>query len=101
MLNPNKYIVLRRSNLSRNLIQTIEDENLAIEDAVVIRKQDVFAEAGLHAYAANVLTGIEMLALFPNLAQHIDVEHLQDLADFFHEQAVSCSQDTFFRKLPD
>ena len=99
MLDPNKYIVLRRSHLSQHALDLV-DEHI-IDDAVVIRKQDVFAEAGLHAYAANVLTAIEILDQFPQLTEHVDVQHLQDLADFFHEQAISCSQDMFFRKLPD
>jgi hypothetical protein len=99
MLDPNKYLVLKRKDLSLNALGELE--RIEVEDAVVIRRQDIFAEAGLHAYAANVLTGIEILSLLPQIAGMVDIEHLQDIADYFHEQAVSCKRDTFFRKLPD
>lgn len=65
-----------------------------VEDAVVIRKQDVFAAPALDAYSNAITCAVELM---PDDSPH--KERLKDLADFFHQQAVeSWIMD---RKIPD
>ena len=78
----------------------------SLDDAVVIRKQDIFAGPGLHAYAAAIQTGLELLfrQLPPEhemtLEAAHEIEYLTRLRDFFFEQAVE-AEHAEGKKLPD
>jgi hypothetical protein len=73
------------------ILTDIEDKRL--KDAVVIRKQDVFAGPALHVYAHTI-------AITARIAEDADIEkQLMGIADYFHEQAVDA--DSFSGKLPD
>lgn len=65
-----------------------------VDDAVVIRRQDVFAPPALDAYANSIQVAITAGGVEGNARVR-----LARIADFFHEQAV-LSWDTT-RKLPD
>jgi hypothetical protein len=70
-------------------------ENKRIKDAVVIRKQDVFAGPALHGYAASISVSARVLmSKVPDVATQ-----LQDIADYFHREAVDA--DATSSKLPD
>lgn len=72
-----------------------------LDDAVVIRTQDVFAGPALHAYAANISTAISVIKSLPIDAIEIDeaVARLQSIADHFHEAALEA--DDKVGKIPD
>lgn len=68
-----------------------------IEDAIVIRRQDVFSPPAFDAYANAIATAIEVAVSIGVPKERLN--GLQDTADFFHEQA-SLAWDTD-RKIPD
>jgi hypothetical protein len=71
-------------------------ERFAVDDAVVIRRKDVFAASALHTYANSIaITARTIGELAPSTR-----DRLQGIADYFHEQAVLADEDPF-TKLPD
>lgn len=94
-----KYIVFKRAEFDQWLINHPsdllgKDGNYAVvpvPDAVVIRRQDVFAPPALDAYANSISIALE-ISEAPNT-------HLQVIADYFHEQACEAWQTD--RKIPD
>lgn len=69
----------------------------AVDDAVVIRRQDHFAASALHMYANGIAMACKLL-----VEEGMDspfVKSLQDTADYFHEQAVLAEAEAF--KFPD
>lgn len=102
-VDPKKYITFKRDEFQAH-VHTVwlsmpertplkwPDE---IEDAVVIRTQDVFAGPAFHTYAASIGLVARMLAFtHPEKAQQ-----QQDIADYFHARAEEA--DEGLRKLPD
>ena len=100
-----KYIVLKAEAMDAiaeelastyfhagGLVRSLVKEH-TLPDAVVIRRQDVFAPPALDAYANSIRVA---LALAP---QNGVTAQLAKIADYFHEQAV-ISWDAN-RKLPD
>ncbi|HEY7418504.1 MAG TPA: hypothetical protein VH593_25210 [Ktedonobacteraceae bacterium] len=92
-----KYIVFKRGDaISVTDGYTTFKSNSVIDDAVVIRRQDIFAPPAFDAYANSILVA---LSLDPE-AIHSDYgQRMQEIADYFHEQAV-LAWDTN-RKIPD
>lgn len=93
MVRDEKYIVFKRVDNTGGI--NIYGEPL--EDAVVIRKQDVFAPPALDAYANSIMVVIEALKVTgsePGL-----VPRLQKIADYFRAQAEDAYD--MQRKLPD
>lgn len=74
-------------------------DELRLEDAVVIRRQDVFAPPALDAYSNTLRTAVEALKAGKGGYNDKLVAHLTEVADYFHEQA-SLSWETN-RKMPD
>ena len=68
-----------------------------LEDAVVIRRQDVFAPPALDAYANAIQVVVEVLTNGTSPSGRS--AELQKIADYFHTQA-QLAWDTV-RKLPD
>ena len=94
-LDPQKYLVFRRIDFenkygrhSAHLARDIE-----VADAVVIRRQDMFASPCLLTYA----TMISMVA--QNTQTKELREELMKIADYFHEQGVLAGEEG--HKLPD
>ena len=87
MIKRDKYVVMKRQHVPDSIMIQIDDLDLTIEDAVVIRKRDIFAEAGLRAYASAILTCIEILEAFPRSTKTKSLEHLVELADFINGEA--------------
>lgn len=77
--------------------KVIKDLDAArLDDAVVIRQQDIFAAGVLFTYAGAVQTAIEVLG-----QQNIPVpDELQDLRDRFFEFA-SAAEASPIKKFPD
>lgn len=68
---------------------------VSLDDAVVIRRQDLFAPPALASYANGIAVAIEVMPHDSPVRQQ-----LQDVADYFHEQAEK-SWNTDYRKIPD
>lgn len=96
-----KYIVFKQDEFDRwaNSLgeNDMERMPLGLQDAVVIRRQDVFAPPALDAYANAMQTCVEVLC---NGSKPTGTaERLQDIADYFHDQAAKSWTEQ--RKLPD
>lgn len=103
-----KYIVLRRDDIRLTHVEheVVEfsgefNSEQIIQDAVVIRTRDVFAGAGLMAYAGAVETAIELMN-FSGLVSigGVNKVQLRALADFFHDKAHE-AQESAERRVPD
>lgn len=68
-----------------------------VDDAVVIRRQDIFAPPALDAYANALQTAIEVLT--NSSAPSGRTAQLQDIADYFSDQAAKSWSEQ--RRLPD
>lgn len=73
-----------------------------VEDGIVIRRQDIFAAPGLTAYADSIRTTLNVIQENTQGTPDILclVDRLQDLADYFHEEAKK-AWTTPYRKIPD
>jgi hypothetical protein len=99
-----KYIVHKRAEWDRwcDGIDAVHTWPSEIDDAVVIRRQDVFAGPGLYSYANAVQTGIEVLDLeHPGRpgALTLRLERLEEIRDYFAEQAQLATE--LPSKIPD
>lgn len=110
-----KYLVFKREEFME-FIQELIDRNIdpaattpktigALEDAIVIRRQDVFAAPGLYAYAHTIQTFIDAINFSEDwyAAMHSrtpDIEKLEQLRDFFAEMAMMAEQYPS-KKIPD
>lgn len=102
-----KFIVFKRAEFNEWAASPIGTRRLPppVEDAVVLRRQDVFAPPALDAYASSILTAVEALdalaAQFDeppsNIAER--AKGLREIAEYFSDQARA-AWDTE-RRLPD
>lgn len=92
-----KYVVFNRADLMKLLERTpgidltgfLSDiDKLELDDAVVIRRRDVFAASALYAYAHSIQTVIEI----SRSPEALDLEFLAELADFFAGEADHSTQ---------
>lgn len=102
-----KYITFRREpflemighwttqDMSRRQVPSVlaEIEMQAINDAVVIRRQDLFASPCLATYASM----ISLVA--SNISDKAQAKELQRIADYFEDQANLAAAEGY--KLPD
>ena len=89
-----KYIVFRREDHedSSGIYYNVEK---SIPDAVVIRRQDVFAGPALHSYSHTIALAAKLISGYNQETS----QHLREVADYFHEQAVLADAEGF--KVPD
>lgn len=98
-----KYIVFKLEDWEKHTGWGVVAE--PVEDAVVIRRQDVFAPALLTLYSQNVLTVVDMFRAYLPISPEAQVEfdkkmdELVDTATYFMQQAELAWQ--MDRKLPD
>lgn len=106
-----KYLVIKRSHLDKVLVEVanrgqlnsmiggILNEILSgeLEDAVVIRRQDVFSAPALDAYAGAILAAVDVIQAAD--VYHPSVTRLLQIGDYFHEQAKLAWETN--RKIPD
>ena len=85
-MEDDKYVVFKRLEF--------EDMPLTLEDATVIRGQDLFAAPALDVYAAS----ISIVLKFGGMTDETRKE-LQNAADYFHERANESRAIAF--KTPD
>ena len=109
-VDDNKFIVFNRDEFTKALYSeemklALNVMPLSLDDAVVIRRRDVFAPPALDAYANNIVSTIEALKTIKDrvgklpLSITITIDRLQEIADYFHAQANLAWQEN--RKLPD
>lgn len=117
-MRDDKYVVFKKSDFETLLKRLasigsiIEDEltsfpDIQLDDAVVIRRRDIFAPPALDAYSFAILTSLEGLKeITLGIPYSPDVEKinkravkLQEISDYFHEQAKAAWLT--HRKLPD
>ena len=103
-----KYIVLKTEDFEE--YRRLEAQNTGVNvkpgwltqkrimDAVVIRKQDLFAAAALHTYASSISIAISIIEQRDPEGWHL-VNRLRDIADYFHEAAVEAEETG--HKVPD
>lgn len=97
-----KYIVFKREEFDKFVTNLLIEphillhklEEIELDDAIVIRRQDVFAPPALDAYANSIQIALSLGAV--NMAS---TDHLRKVADFFHQQAVLSWNAQ--RKIPD
>lgn len=92
-VHDDKYVVFKREDFENWLTDAGWQELPAIDDAVVIRRQDVFAGPALSIYASTI--GIVA-------SQHSDSDvrqRLLDISDYFARQAEAAYDESY--KLPD
>lgn len=110
-MDNDKYVVFKREDWRKfagevptSAIQFIPP---VLEDAIVIRRQDMFAGPGLFAYANAIQTAIDLrhlqgtsLVLRTKEIQQAQLDRLEELRDFFWEQAMMASHSET-KKIPD
>lgn len=98
-----KYVVFKREDWEADPVAADRLRPFEVADAVVIRRQDVFASTSLDAYANNIATAVETIkhVAGPDLDDILGkkCEKMSSVADYFHEQAELSAHAT--KKLPD
>lgn len=92
-MSDSKYIVFRRDEFLEELAQSASFESVVVRDAVVIRRQDLFASPCLATYASM----IAMVA--KNISDADQAKELMAIADYFEDQARLAAEEGY--KLPD
>lgn len=105
-----KYAVIKQADWQRFLMHLHAERQFALlehageleitGDYFVVREQDVFAPAGLHAYAHNIQTAVEVAELGVSLLDADVKERLLNLADSLVHMAVAWQGRSGF-KIPD
>lgn len=90
IIEDRKYVVFRREEpmAGADPAAHIYAAGDAIEDAVVIRTQDLFAAAGLQAYAEVIRTGVALLEQSGSvIADPAVLDGLFEVAEYFESRA--------------
>lgn len=97
-LRDEKYVVFKRDEWEQYFRTQGASILVAVEDAVVIRRQDVFAPPALDAYANSISVAVEALQGREGVDTAL-IAKLLKVADYFHSQAQTAWITE--RKLPD
>lgn len=98
-----KYVVFKKSDIDLVLLQDLMESNttvslpVPIDDAVVIRTQDIFAAGGLSAYAHQINVFLQ------HAMSEDDASALEEIRDYFLGVAQE-AEDRMHRgecKVPD
>jgi len=74
---------------------------MMLRDAVVIRKQDIFAASALHAYADTIQTALEIIEqIGAPLAKSAYIKRLEETRDYFFHAAEDAAE-VEYPKIPD
>jgi hypothetical protein len=87
-----KYVVYRRGTAG-------EAVGKPLEDAIVLRKQDLTVAPLMHAYSSMILSFIETLSSVGVLSED-DRDSLREIADWAHNEATD-AEVWPDRRLPD
>lgn len=91
-----KYLIFKYDEFMKYAVGVrMSDLPESIADGVVIRRQDSFAPPALDAYANSIQVALSLVSDTTDPR----MQHLQEIADYFHEQAhISWNS---YRRLPD
>lgn len=100
-----KYVVFKRAEFDEFVsthreVFEVADPWLfpnALEDAVVIRTQDLFAASGLYAYAHTIMTHIGLMD--KTATGYARAGRLREIADYFFDRAREAEETV--GKIPD
>jgi hypothetical protein len=92
-----KYVVFKRDEWDAAPHRIDVSEPKEVEDAVVIRRQDVFAPPALDSYANAITVALELTV--HGVSQSKRSKQLRHIADYFHQQAELAWNTE--RKIPD
>ena len=108
-----KYIVMKASDYADLLMAMDErgdhtssvqaQQSVLAGDYFVIREQDVFGPSGLHAYAANIRTTLEVMEVTGlGMLSDEQIHCLEELSDALHETALAWQDNhaDALRKIP-
>lgn len=82
-----KYVVFKREDFDRWKKEIPPSWVQEIEDATVIRSQDIFAMSGLWAYANNITTFLELHQAFLLPMSEEERTNLEGIRDYFITRA--------------
>lgn len=94
-----KYVVFSRTAYNNYLPSQGEAPPPEIEDAVVIRTQDIFAAPALYAYANCISTCIEILSQTDDYPTPL-LTRLREISDYFMDRGDE-ADNHHSRKVPD
>lgn len=99
-----KYVVFKAKEFDDWLASDMKAPiPVALHDAIVIRRQDIFAGPGLFAYANAIQTAIDLMGQDMSALAGWELNQmarLEELRDFFWEQAMMASHEER-KKVPD
>lgn len=103
-----KYVVFKKADWDAEMERYIQQQKARgypiplpdeVEDAVVMRRQDVFAAPAFRVYANSMAAAMVVAAKLVAPGLHLQSETISQIARYFQEQAeLSESED---RKVPD
>jgi len=112
-----KYIVFKRADWDQMMVRitqlcpggiapaalgplmALEANGSEVEDAVVIRRQDVFSPGMLAAYAHSIQIALKVASLHEFGELNEVGRRLSAIADYFHEQSELAYAESY--KIPD
>jgi hypothetical protein len=105
-----KYVVIKQADWQQFLMHVHAMSQFALlehaaeleinGDFFVVREQDVFASAGLHAYANNITTSVEVAEMGISLLDTETKQRMLDLADTLSHMAAAWKNRADL-KIPD
>lgn len=105
-MDDEKFVVFKRDEFERWASRAVHQLGLdvpliplAVDDAVVIRRQDMFAASALDTYADSIAVAISVMGMCSDDNVNGTVSRLQRIADYFRAQA-ELARDTH-GKVPD
>lgn len=100
-MRDDKYMVFKRSEMEAWAYDpdapSFSNAPKALEDAVVIRTQDLFAASGLYAYAHTIMTHIGLMDT--TATGYARAGRLREIADYFFDRAREAEETV--GKIPD
>jgi len=97
-----KYAVLRYrdwENIKADVAEDRSDDLWLIDDAVVLRLQDLTVAPLLHSYASQIIGFTELLESY-GIGDQTKIPALREIADYMHSKALE-AEALAHRKLPD
>ncbi len=93
-MEDDKYVVFKKEDWDTAYVA---GDMRPLDDAVVIRRQDIFAAPAFFEYAGQIRTTIEIMK--QEGCWFEQNHHLEDIADYFMQQGEEAMRSE--RKLPD
>lgn len=108
MYQNDKYVVFKRADWEEEMLPYIGQQKARgysapipeeVDDAVVMRRQDIFAAPAFRLYAATIAASLAVAAKIVAPGMVISNVRLEDTARYFDGQAELSEQED--RKVPD